>query len=49
MGVGECGVSSRVALTAADADHILRMGRSTGETPVPREKALLQMLIIAIS
>ena len=30
LGVGECGVSSRVTLTAADADNILRMSRSTG-------------------
>ena len=37
LGVEECSASSRVVLTAADADHILRMSRSTGNTSVPRE------------
>ena len=49
LGVGECGVSSRVTLTAAEADHILRMSRPTGNTSVPRETTLLHMLTIAIS
>ena len=30
-GVGECGASGRVALTAADATHLLQMSRSSGE------------------
>ena len=31
-GVGECGVSSRVLLTAADAEHMLRISRSSGKS-----------------
>ena len=31
-GVGECGISGRVALTAADATHLLQMGRPSGNT-----------------
>lgn len=31
-GVGECGASSRIVLVAADAEHILRMSRSSGKT-----------------
>ena len=30
-GVGECGASGRVALTAADATHLLQMRRSSGK------------------
>ena len=30
-GVGECGASGRVALTAADATHLLQMSRSSGK------------------
>ena len=31
VGLGECGASGRVEFTAADAEHILRVSRSSGK------------------
>ena len=40
LGVGECALS-RVTLTAADADHILRTSRLTGNTSFPLGRSVV--------